>query len=79
MEIRRGHYRSLGSCNFCDRAKLTAGGYDLVYPYKQVYHILGKGIGVRICDHCLDELNKEVDFLRAKEIADKLTEGEDIV
>ena len=47
-----------GSCNFCDKGKLSESGCDLVYPYKTVYEIEARGITVRLCKGCLKDLGK---------------------
>lgn len=50
-----------GSCNFCDKSKLSESGTNLIYPYDYVYYISndGKtGLSARICEDCLQELKK---------------------
>lgn len=52
---------SEGSCSFCDKGKLSNGGYGLSYPYDEVIQIEGDCIKVRICEDCLDKL-KSINF-----------------
>ncbi|MDF2533918.1 MAG: hypothetical protein K0R18_75 [Bacillales bacterium] len=62
MEARKGSFRVLGSCNFCNRGKLSACGYDLIYPYTEVYQIEGDRMSVRMCEDCLETI-KDMDAL----------------
>lgn len=78
MKIERSTIYSAGSCNFCDKGELTAGGYGLHYPYQHVFNLSGRAIAVRVCDNCLQELNDFARKIYAKEIADKLSRDEDI-
>ncbi|MNJ90252.1 hypothetical protein D3C87_78470 [compost metagenome] len=72
MEAKFGNVRSLGSCNFCNRGKLTASGYDLIYPYDKVYEIEGNAIKVRICSDCIEQLKNIDDLVDATTIMKEL-------
>lgn len=53
-----GIERGIG-CNFCNRSKLGATGFSLIYPYDFVYTIErtnASGVKVNICEDCIKEL-----------------------
>lgn len=72
MVIKRKKISSVGSCNFCDRGKLSPSGYNLIYPYDEVYEIEGTAIKVRVCDNCLEQLKDFQEKFDANKIADIL-------
>ena len=37
MRVQSGLTNTVGSCNFCDKGKLSESGCNLVFPYKTVY------------------------------------------
>jgi hypothetical protein len=45
-----------GSCNYCDKGKLSLGGTNLIYPYDHVYKVEGRYIASNFCEECLKEL-----------------------
>jgi hypothetical protein len=44
-----------GSCNFCNKGKITKDGNKLIFPYDKVILLEGKKISVVFCEECLDE------------------------
>ena len=59
MKVIKGTVRDLGSCNFCDKGRLSGSVMGLDYPYKEVTQFEasdGGGMRVRICEDCAIEL-----------------------
>ena len=58
MNSMRIEKRSLvdGTCNFCNRSKVSKTGVGLEYPYNIVTNVEGNNSSVRFCDDCLKEL-----------------------
>ncbi len=53
--------QTAGSCNFCNKGKLTSNGRGLSYPYENVYTLSGTGVKVNVCLDCLSELGKFIE------------------
>lgn len=59
MEIKKANLRDGGgSCNFCDRGKLSEFGNNLDFPYDHVYVVQGRSVEVRICEDCITQMKK---------------------
>ncbi len=66
MDIKKATVNAAGSCNFCDRSKLSRFSDSLVYEYNNVYTIQssarrGGGLKANICIKCANELSIKVD------------------
>lgn len=61
MIIEKLPTENAGSCNFCNKAKLTPNGKGLNYPYKEVYTLSGTGVKVNVCLDCLVELGEFIE------------------
>jgi len=54
-----------GSCNFCNRYKVTKDG--LTFPYKFIYEITGQSnVVIRMCGKCYRELIQQKNRFIAK-------------
>lgn len=56
--------RDHGSCNFCDRGRITAGD-GISYPYEAVLKVWNHGGGpsFRMCAKCLAEFRARTDSI----------------
>lgn len=55
MDVRIKNTITEGSCNYCEKGKLSSGGIGLIYPYNQVV-VKGKSISTRFCKECFEKL-----------------------
>ena len=62
MNIKKQRVTFAGSCDFCDRSRLTDSGYSLSYPYDEVYKLSGNGLGANICPDCAKQLMTRVAY-----------------
>lgn len=58
MKVEKSTVQKDGSCNYCDKGKLSLGGHSLVYPYALVFVVKGNYIKSVFCEDCLSELSK---------------------
>lgn len=56
MELKRVSIHEDGSCNYCNRGKLSITGQSLNYPYKEVIVVRGNYITSVFCDDCFNEM-----------------------
>lgn len=72
MQVKKGTYRYLGSCNFCRRGELCNDGHNIKYPYNEVYEIEGTGIRIRMCEDCIEKIKNIDDLVIATKVMNEL-------
>jgi hypothetical protein len=56
LMLPRGTIRQFGCCDFCNRGRLNTAGDNLLFPYKEVTKLNGRGTASVACDACLNAI-----------------------